>query len=79
MEATIRDPKDVEAMSKVAFGSYLSGIQMCVGSCTSAHPLEHALSAYHEEVPHGAGLIMISKAYYSFFVDRHVCDDHWHL
>lgn len=71
----ITNPENVEAMSKVAFGSYLSGIQMCVGSCTSAHPLEHAMSANHENLPHGAGLIMISKAYYSFFVNKHVCDE----
>ena len=45
------------------------------GSCTSAHPLEHALSAYHEKLPHGAGLIMISKAYYGHFVEQHACDD----
>lgn len=48
---------------------------MAVGSCTSAHPLEHALSAYHEKLPHGAGLIMISKANYSHFVEQHACDD----
>jgi alcohol dehydrogenase len=72
---SIKEPKNIEAMTKVAFGSYLSGIQMTIGSCTSAHPLEHALSAYHENLPHGAGLIMISKAYYSFFVNKHVCDD----
>lgn len=71
----ITNPENVEAMSKVAFGSYLSDIQMCVGSCTSAHPLEHAMSANHENLPHGAGLIMISKAYYSFFVNKHVCDE----
>ena len=71
----IAEPDNVEAMGKVAFGSYLSGIQMCVGSCTSAHPLEHALSAYHSGLPHGAGLIMISKAFYSFFIGKHVCDD----
>lgn len=71
----VREPENVEAMSKVALGSYLSGIQMAIGSCTSAHPLEHALSAYHEKLPHGAGLIMISKAYYNFFVQKHVCDD----
>lgn len=71
----IREPENIYAMSNVAFGSYLSGIQMSVGSCTSAHPLEHALSAYHEKLPHGAGLIMISKAYYSFFVNKHVCDE----
>lgn len=72
---SIKEPKNIEAMTKVAFGSYLSGIQMTIGSCTSAHPLEHALSAYHENLPHGAGLIMISKAYYSFFVNKHVCDE----
>lgn len=71
----IREPDNVEAMSKVAFGSYLSGIQMCVGSCTSAHPLEHALSAYHETLPHGAGLIMISKAFYSFFIEKGLYED----
>lgn len=44
-------------------------------TCVSEHPLEHALSAYHEKLPHGAGLIMISKAFYSFFINKHVCDD----
>ena len=75
LAASIREPKNIEAMGKVALGSYLSGIQMAVGSCVSAHPLEHALSAYHEKLPHGAGLVMISKAYYSHFVAQHVCDD----
>ncbi len=70
---SIREPENIEAMSCVAFGSYLSGIQMTVGTCTSAHPLEHALSAYHENLLHGAGLI--TKAYCSFFIDKHVCDD----
>ncbi len=75
LAASIRDPENMEAMSSVALGSYLSGIQMAVGSCTSAHPLEHALSAYHERLPHGAGLIMISRAYYSHFVEQHACDE----
>ena len=72
---SIRETENIEAMSAVALGSYLSGIQMMIGSCTSAHPLEHALSAYHEQLPHGAGLILISQAYYGHFVERHVCDD----
>ncbi len=72
---SIREPGNKDAMTAVALGSYLSGIQMAIGSCTSAHPLEHAMSAYHEKLPHGAGLIMISKAYYSHFLDKHVCDD----
>jgi alcohol dehydrogenase len=71
----VKDGKDIEAREKVAFGNTLSGTVMMVGRCTSEHSLEHAMSAYHEELPHGAGLIMISKAYFTHLIDKHVCDD----
>lgn len=32
------------------------------------------MSAYHHNLPHGAGLIMISKAFYEYFIERHACD-----
>lgn len=32
------------------------------------------MSAYHPNLPHGAGLIMISKAFSEFFIEKHVCD-----
>ena len=75
LAATVRDGKDIDARAKVAFGNYLSGIQMCVGCCTSEHSLEHAMSAYHQELPHGAGLIMISLAYYEFFIKKDVAPE----
>lgn len=71
----VHDGNDLDAREKVAFGNYLSGVEMVVGSTSSQHSLEHALSAYHQELPHGAGLIMLSKAYFTFFIDKHVCDD----
>ncbi len=71
----VKDGNDIDAREKVAFGNTLSGTVMCVGRCTSEHSLEHAMSAYHQELPHGAGLIMISKAYFTHLIDRHVCDD----
>lgn len=71
----VRDGKDIDAREKVAFGNTISGYSMVVGGCTSEHSLEHAMSAYHQELPHGAGLIMISKAYYQHFIDRHACDE----
>ena len=46
-----------------------------VSSCTSEHSLEHALSAFHHDLAHGAGLIMISEAYYTHFAELGVCDD----
>lgn len=71
----VKNGKDMEAREKVAFGNTISGYAMVAGCCTSEHSLEHALSAYHHELPHGAGLIMISKAYYEHFINAHVCDE----
>lgn len=71
----VRDGNDIEARTRVSWGNTLSGSVMCVGSCTSEHSLEHAMSAFHQELPHGAGLIMISKAYYAHFVRRGVCPE----
>ena len=75
LEKTVKDGSDIHAREKVAFGSTLSGLVMSVGRCTSQHSLEHAMSAYHQELPHGAGLIMLSRAYFTHLIDTHVCDD----
>lgn len=72
---TVKNGEDLEAREKVAFGNTLSGFVMSVGATTSQHSLEHAMSAYHQALPHGAGLIMISKAYFTHFINNHVCDD----
>lgn len=72
---TVRNGQNLAAREHVAFGNWLSGIQMCVGTCTSEHSLEHALSAYHQELPHGAGLIMLSRAYYTHFIQNGACPE----
>lgn len=35
------------------------------------------MSAHHHDLPHGAGLIMISVAYHQHMIDAHVCDDRY--
>ena len=71
----VKNGDDMEARERVAFGNTLSSTVMCVGRCTSEHALEHAMPAFHPGLPHGAGLILISKAYYTHLIRRHVCDD----
>ena len=71
----VRDGRDLEAREHVAFGNTLSGIVMNIACTTAEHSLEHAMSAYHHELPHGAGLIMISKAFYEYFIGCHACDE----
>lgn len=71
----VRDGSDMEAREGMAFANTLSGVVMTVSVTTAEHSLEHAMSAYHPELPHGAGLIMISKAFHGFFIKRHACDE----
>lgn len=75
LAATVQNGQDLAARERVAFGNWLSGIQMVVGTCTSEHSLEHALSAFHQDLPHGAGLIMISRAYYTHFIRKGACPE----
>ena len=65
---------NIEAREKIAFGNTLSGLVMVVGGVTSQHSLEHAMSAYHQDLPHGAGLIMLSQPYFSHFITAHACE-----
>lgn len=71
----VQDGTDLVAREHVAFANTLSGVVMTISACTSEHSMEHAMSAYHHTLPHGAGLIMISKAYFTHFIEKHACDD----
>ena len=66
----VKDGHDLEARTMVALANTLAGMVESTSSCTSEHSLEHALSAYHPKLAHGAGLIMLLDAYFGFFVDK---------
>ena len=70
LPAAVKDGSDLEARTQVALASTLSGMVESTSCCTSEHGMEHALSAFYPKLPHGAGLIMLSEAYYSFFADK---------
>lgn len=71
----VKNGNDMEAREHMAFANMISGMVMTISVTTAEHSLEHAMSAYHPSLPHGAGLIMISKAFYKFFIEKHACDD----
>lgn len=66
----VENGNNIEARENVALANTLSGFVESTSSCTSEHSIEHALSAFHPELPHGAGLLMISEAYHSFFASK---------
>ena len=70
----VKDGNDLEAREHVAYGSTVAGITMQLTSTTAQHSMEHAMSAYHHNLPHGAGLIMISMEFARYFIEKHACD-----
>ncbi len=70
----VQNGKDLEAREHIAYASTMAGITMQLTSVVAQHSMEHSMSAYHHNLPHGAGLIMISKAFAEFFIGKHACD-----
>lgn len=68
-------PDNLEAREKVALGNSLAGCVLYLSSSTSQHSLEHSLSAFYPNLPHGAGLIMLSVAYLKYYIDNGVVID----
>jgi alcohol dehydrogenase len=67
LPVAVNDGKNIKARSKVAWASTLAGMVESTSCCTSEHSMEHAMSAFFPELPHGAGLIALSKAYFRTF------------
>ena len=66
----VRDGDDLNARANVAMANTLSGMVESTSGVTSEHSMEHALSAFHPDLPHGAGLLMICQAYHSYFASK---------
>ena len=71
----VRDGNDMEARERVAYGSTMAGITMQLTSTTAEHSMEHYMSAYHHNLAHGAGGIIIYKGLYELIIERHACDE----
>ena len=66
----VRDGNNLEAREKLAWANTEAGICIGVSSCISHHSMEHAVSAFYPDVPHGAGLTMLSLSYFHYLADR---------
>lgn len=70
----VNNGSDENTRAEVALANTLAGIVESTSGCTSEHSIEHALSAHHPSLEHGAGLIMISCAYFTLLANSGSCD-----
>lgn len=59
----VNNGDDMEARTEMAWASTEAGMCLTHSSLTAQHSLEHSLSGFYPKLTHGAGLIMISRAY----------------
>lgn len=70
LPVAVADGNNLEARTALAWANTSAGIVESLSCCISHHSLEHAISAHHPEVPHGAGLTMTSVAYFSKLAEK---------
>jgi len=71
LPVAVKDGKNIEARTNLAWANTEAGICESLSCCISHHSMEHALSAYYPEIAHGAGLIMLSVSYFSCLAEKH--------
>ncbi len=59
----VRQGEELQARTDMAWASTQAGFCLTLSGLTAQHSLEHALSGFYPQLPHGAGLILIARAY----------------
>lgn len=66
----VEDGSNLQAREQVAWASTAAGMVESTSSCISEHSMEHALSAFYPDLPHGAGLVALSVPYFSHLLKK---------
>lgn len=66
----VQDGSDLEARIRLAWAGTAAGLCESYSSCVALHAMEHALSAFSPELPHGLGLVLLSGP----FFERMACE-----
>lgn len=66
----VANGNDLEARTGMAKANMYAGFVQCLANSTAAHAIEHTFSAKNPALAHGAGLIMIGKAYYTLVAEK---------
>lgn len=64
----VHNGNDLEARTKLAFASTLSGYSMQMCDCCGVHVLSNQICGFHHSLPHGLSIALISPAYYEFII-----------
>lgn len=64
----IAEGDNIEARTVMAWASTAAGMCETLSRCISQHALEHALSGFYPDIPHGLGLAKLSVPYFRHLI-----------
>ncbi|GFK95846.1 1,3-propanediol dehydrogenase [Fundidesulfovibrio magnetotacticus] len=70
LPTAIRDGSNLEARAGMAWAATAAGVCQTLSANIVHHPMEHALSAMNPSLPHGLGLVMLSRAFFGILESR---------
>lgn len=70
LPVAVKDGSNIEARSAMAWASTQAGFVESLSTLISHHSLEHAISAHHPDIAHGAGLTATSVPYFTYLAER---------
>jgi len=68
LATAVEDGSNIEARSAIAWANTQSGMVESTSCVISQHSIAHALSALYPDLPHGAALICVSVAYFTYMI-----------
>lgn len=70
LPVAVAQPENLEARALMAWASTAAGYCQAITGVISHHSLEHALSAYAPDLPHGLGLTLLSRSYFAHIAEH---------
>ena len=66
----VADGTNLQAREEMAVAAAQAGIIAALSECAAEYSIDHALSAYYPQLPHGAGMVAMSIPYFSYLLEK---------
>lgn len=72
IERVVKDGNDIEAREGMAYANLMGAFSLSDGGTCAMHAMSETIGAYAHGIPHGAALICLCEAYFSFYAQHRI-------
>ena len=72
LSRAVRDGTDMEAREGMAYASLMGGFTLSTCGTSAMHAISQGMGGYAHDLPHGAALILICEAFFTYYAQKGV-------